>query len=321
MKALIFGISGQDGSYLAQLLLKNEYEVVGVSRDAQSKVFSGLEFLGIHQDVVLRSAALNDFRSVLQLIDDIKPDEIYNLSGQSSVGLSFELPIETIESVTLGTINILEAVRFLKRPVRIYNACSSECFGDVGGDRAHEQTPFRPRSPYALAKAAAYWATANYREAYGIFTCSGILFNHESPLRHSRFVTQKIIQTACRIANGSGERLYLGNIDVVRDWGWAPEYVEAMYLMQQQSEPSDFIIATGKSYALTEFVQAAFDYFDMDWQAHVSRRETLLRPSEIMVSRADPGKARDVLNWSAQFDMPAVVAKMIEQNLNGGVNR
>lgn len=316
MKALIFGISGQDGSYLAQLLLKNGYEVIGVSRDAQSKLFEGLEFLGIRQDILIRSAALNDFRSVLQVIDDIRPDEIYNLSGQSSVGLSFELPVETIESITLGAINILEAIRFLKRPVKIYNACSSECFGDVGKGAADEETPFHPKSPYALAKAAAYWATANYREAYSIFTCSGILFNHESPLRKSRFVTQKIVSAACRIAQGSDERLYLGNIDIVRDWGWAPEYVEAMYLMLQQEVPDDFIIATGKSYSLREFVQTAFNYFNLNWRDHVTHKDTLLRPSEIMNSRTSPQKAKEVLRWYAKSDMHDVVAMMIEQNRN-----
>lgn len=316
MKALIFGISGQDGSYLAQLLLTKGYEVIGVSRDAQSKLFEGLKFLGIRQDISIRSAALNDFRSVLQVIDDIRPDEIYNLSGQSSVGLSFELPIETIESITLGTINILEAIRFLKRPVKIYNACSSECFGDVGEGVADEQTPFHPKSPYALAKAAAYWATANYREAYSIFTCSGILFNHESPLRKSRFVTQKIVRAACRIANGSDERLYLGNIDIVRDWGWAPEYVEAMYLMLQQEVPNDFIIATGKSYSLREFVQTAFNYFNLNWRNYVTHKDTLLRPSEIMHSRTSPRKAKEVLRWQAKSDMHDVVVMMIEQNLN-----
>ncbi|MDY6793330.1 MAG: GDP-mannose 4,6-dehydratase [Thermodesulfobacteriota bacterium] len=315
MKALIFGISGQDGSYLAQLLLKNRYEVIGVSRDAQSKLFEGLNYLGIRQDILIRSAALNDFRSVLQVIDDIRPDEIYNLSGQSSVGLSFELPIETIESITLGTINILEAIRFLKRPVKIYNACSSECFGDVGDSVADEQTSFRPKSPYALAKAAAYWATANYREAYSIFTCSGILFNHESPLRKSRFVTQKIVRAACRIAHGSDERLYLGNIDIVRDWGWAPEYVEAMYLMLQHKSPDDYIIATGKSYSLTEFVDSAFKYFNLDWRDYVKRKDTLLRPSEILNSRSNPKKAREILKWQAKSDMHTVVAMMIEQNL------
>lgn len=316
MKALIFGISGQDGSYLAQLLLKNGYVVIGVSRDAQSKLFEGLKFLGIRQDISIRSAALNDFRSVLQVIDDIRPDEIYNLSGQSSVGLSFELPIETIESVTLGTINILEAIRFLKVPVKIYNACSSECFGDVGEGVADEQTPFQPKSPYALAKAAAYWATANYREAYSIFTCSGILFNHESPLRKSRFVTQKIVRAACRIANGSDERLYLGNVDIVRDWGWAPEYVEAMYLMLQQEIPDDFIIATGKSYSLSAFVQTAFNHFNLNWKDHVTHKNTLLRPSEIMHSRTSPQKAKEVLRWQAKSNMHDVVKMMIEQNLN-----
>ena len=202
-KALICGVSGQDGAYLAQLLLNQCYEVWGTSRDAQMSSFRNLDWLGIKEQVKLVSMSLTDFRSVLQALTRSQPDEIYNLAGQTSVGLSFEQPVETLESVATGTLNLLEAIRFLGASIRFYNASSSECFGDTGGQAVDENTPFRPRSPYAVAKAAAFWEVANYREAYGLFACSGILFNHESPLRPERFVTQKIVASACRIAKGS----------------------------------------------------------------------------------------------------------------------
>ena len=236
-KALITGISGQDGAYLAKLLLAKGYEVCGTSRDAQMSSFRNLEILGIKEHVQLESVALNDFRSVLQVLFKIVPDEIYNLAGQSSVALSFQQPMETQESVYLGTLNLLEAIRFSGKPVKLYNASSSECFGDFGGAAATEETPFRPRSPYAVAKSAAFWQVANYREAYGLFACSGILFNHESPLRPNRFVTKKIVRAAVQIAAGKQERSCLGNTSIQRDWGWAPEYVEAMYAMLQHPEP------------------------------------------------------------------------------------
>lgn len=264
-KALICGISGQDGAYLAHLLLEKGYDVYGTSRDAQMASFSNLQVLGIRDKVKLESMALNDFRSVLQALTKVQPDELYNLAGQSSVGLSFQQPVETLESISVGTLNLLEAIRFMNRPIKLYNACSGECFGDTNRFPADETPPFRPRSPYAVAKAAAFWEVANYREAYGLFACSGILFNHESPLRPERFVTRKIISTACRIAAGSLEKLHLGNISIQRDWGWAPEYVEAMWLMMQQEKPNDFVVATGESHSLEEFVETAFHYFGLDW--------------------------------------------------------
>ena len=206
-KALIIGISGQDGSYLANFLLNKNYEVYGTSRDADLSTFSGLKKLSIRDKVKLSSMSLIDFRSVMQTILQIMPDEIYNLAGQSSVGLSFLQPVETLESISIGTLNILEVLRFHKLPTRFYNASSSECFGDTKGKAANEETPFMPRSPYAVAKATAYWQVANYRDAYNLFACSGILFNHESPLRPKRFVTKKIIESACRIAKGKKEKL------------------------------------------------------------------------------------------------------------------
>jgi GDPmannose 4,6-dehydratase len=228
--ALICGISGQDGAYLAQLLLNKGYRVVGTSRDVQMSIFSNLRRLGIFDKVELRSMATSDFRSVLQVIKQANPNEIYNLAGQSSVGLSFEQPVETHESIIVGTLNILEGIRFLNKEIRFYNAGSGECFGDTGGAIATEETPFKPRSPYAVAKSAAFWQVANYRESYGLFACSGILFNHESPLRPERFVTQKIIQEAKKISLDRRKKLRLGRIDIERDWGWAPEYVQAMWL-------------------------------------------------------------------------------------------
>jgi len=316
-KALICGISGQDGAYLAQLLLEKGYEVYGTARDAQVSNFPNLETLGIRDKVCLESMALNDFRSVLQVLTKIRPDELYNLAGQSSVGLSFLQPVETLESISVGTLNLLEAIRFTDLPIRFYNAGSGECFGNTGGDAANENTPFRPRSPYAVAKATAFWEVANYREAYGLFACSGILFNHESPLRPERFVTRKIVKAACRIAAGSAEKLHLGAISIVRDWGWAPEYVEAMWRIVQQENPDDFVIATGESCALQDFVAEAFGCVGLDWREHVITDAALLRPSEIMVGKANPGKARRKLGWEAAYRMQDVVRMMVasEQRL------
>lgn len=310
--ALICGVSGQDGAYLAQLLLSKDYVVCGTSRDAQMSSFQNLVRLGIREQVKLESAALNDFRSVLQVLMKTQPDEVYNLAGQSSVGLSFEQPVETLDSITIATLNLLEAIRFTGAPIKFYNAGSSECFGDIGEQAADETTPFRPRSPYAVAKAAAFWEVANYREAYGLFACSGILFNHDSPLRPKRFVTQKIVDAACRIAQGSQEKLHLGNISIQRDWGWAPEYVEAMYLMLQHQEPGDYVIATGESRKLEDFVAAAFACLGLDWQEHVVTDASLLRPTDLAISKGNPAKANLKLGWQAQSKMNEVVQMMVE---------
>jgi len=308
--ALICGISGQDGSYLARLLLDKGYEVHGTARDAQIASFSNLHLLGIADRITFHSMALNDFRSVLQVLSKVQPDEIYSLAGQSSVGLSFDQPVETLESISVGTLNLLEAIRFLDRPIKLYNAGSSECFGNTDGQPANEETPFRPRSPYAVAKATAFWEVANYREAYNLFACTGILFNHESPLRPERFVTQKIVKAACHIAAGSNEKLHLGNITIARDWGWAPEYVEAMWLMLQQEIANDFVIATGESNKLEDFVAAGFQAVGLDWREHVINDPALFRPSEIMISRGDASKAFRVLGWCARYRMRDVVRMM-----------
>jgi GDPmannose 4,6-dehydratase len=310
-RALIVGVSGQDGAYLAQLLLSKGYDVVGTSRDAGSARFDNLAALGVRERVTRVSMATHDFRSVLYVLDRFQPDEVYDLAGQTSVGLSFEQPVETLESVAVATLTLLEAIRFTRRPIRVYSAGSSECFGDTGEVAADERTPFRPRSPYAVAKATAYWQVANYREAYGLFACTGILFNHESPLRPERFVTQKIVAAACRIAAGSGERLQLGNLDVSRDWGWAPEYVEAMWRLLQLDRPQDVVVATGETRALREFLQLAFAEVGLDWRAHVDHDPALVRPTDLHGGRADPTRARDVLGWSATARMPEVVRRMV----------
>ena len=311
-KALICGISGQDGAYLSKLLLDKGYEVHGTARDAQMSTFNNLQHLGIRESVTTHSMALNDFRSVLQVLARVVPAEIYNLAGQSSVGLSFEQPVETLESISIGTLNLLEAIRFIGLPVKLYNAGSSECFGNTQSAPADETTPFIPRSPYAVAKSTAFWEVANYREAYHLFACTGILFNHESPLRPERFVTRKIINAACRIACGSKERLYLGNTSIARDWGWAPEYVEAMWLMLQQDQPEDFVIATGRTNTLEDFVAEAFNVLGLDWQEYVTSDPSLMRPSEIQVSCGNSEKAASTFGWRAATFMGDVVARMIE---------
>jgi GDPmannose 4,6-dehydratase len=315
-RALIFGIAGQDGAYLAKLLLDKGYAVVGTSRDAELSSFGNLKRLGVFGRVTCISSAVNDFRSVLQAIATSEPDEVYNLAGQSSVGLSFQQPAETLESISVGTLNLLEAIRFINRPIRFYSAGSSECFGDTGENPANELTPFRPRSPYAVAKAAAHWQVANYREAYGMYACSGILFNHESPLRPARFVTQKIIGTACRIAEGSRERLKIGNTSIVRDWGWAPEYVDAMWRMLQQDAPDDYVIATGKSHSLQELIIYAFGQQGLDWKAHTDVDSSLFRPTDIQVSRGDPTRAIAKLGWRAESFLPQIAAAMIQSELS-----
>lgn len=312
MRALIIGVSGQDGAYLANLLLRKGYEVFGTSRDATVSSFDGLRRLGIRDHIRLLSMATTDFRSVLSTFTTTRPDEIYNLSGQSSVGLSFEQPVETMESISHATLNLLEALRCLQRPIRFYNAGSSECFGDTLGRPATEDTPFRPRSPYAVAKAAAHYQVVNYRQAYGLFACNGILFNHESPLRPERFVTRKIVSAACRIAAGSRERLRLGNMAVRRDWGWAPEYVAAMWAMLQQEQPDDYVVATGKTNALADFVREAFAAVGLDWHPHVEADASLYRPTDIAESSADPTKAARVLGWRATVDLADTVRRMVE---------
>jgi GDPmannose 4,6-dehydratase len=309
-KALIIGITGQDGAYLAKHLLAKGYRVTGSSRDVMASSFNNLNALGIRDQVQLISVSINDFRSVFNAIQSCDPDEIYNLAGQTSVGLSFEQPVEAIESIAIGTLNILEVIRLLGKSVRFYNAGSSECFGDTGSTPANEDTPFAPRSPYAVAKSTAKWLINSYRESYGLYACTGILFNHESPLRPERFVTQKIVVGASKIKAGLIQKIQLGNLDICRDWGWAPEYVEAMWLMMQQEEPRDFVIATGRMESLTYFVSKAFAYFDLDWQEHVEINPSFFRPNEIQYSVGNPERAIELLHWSKPTDIDGVIERM-----------
>lgn len=315
-RALICGVSGQDGAYLAQFLLKKGYEVWGSSRDAQINQFSGLHLLGIADQVKTLSISLIDFRSVLQGLSTVRPHEVYNLAGQSSVGLSFDQPVETSESIVNGVLNLLEAIRFTDPSIRFYNAGSSECFGDTGGKSADENTPFRPKSPYAIAKAASTWQVALYREAYGLFACTGVLFNHESPLRPERFVTKKIISAACRISRGSNENLQLGNITIRRDWGWAPEYVDAMWRMLNIDEAQDFVIATGVTQSLQDFLAIAFEAVNLDWRKYVSINPDLRRPSDPFEIKGYSGKAAKLLQWIPAVKGSDLVMTLVSSELS-----
>jgi len=315
--ALICGVSGQDGAYLAQLLLQKGYEVWGTSRDAQMSSFGSLYKLKIADQVKTLSMSLNDFRSVLKVISDLQPCEIYNLAGQSSVSLSFDQPIEAFESIVRGTVNLLEAIRIANPKIRFYNAGSSECFGDTGQNLANENTVFCPASPYAIAKAAATWQVSLYRKAYGLFAATGILFNHESPLRQERFVTRKIVAAVCRIAKGSNEILELGNLNVRRDWGWAPEYVEAMWLILSNNNPEDFIIATGTTLSLRDFIRISFDVVDLDWRKHVLINQNLIRPSDPIEIKGSSRKADEYLSWRAKSMGEEVVKKLMKCEIEG----
>ena len=310
-KALIAGITGQDGAYLASHLLSLGYTVVGTSRDSSSCNSSRLERLSIHRDVELVSLAPNDFRSVLKTLTSTAPDEIYNLAGQTSVGLSFEQPVECMESIAGGTLNFLEALRYLGLASRFFSAGSSECFGDTGAQSANEISPFCPRSPYAVAKSTAFWQVASYRDAYGLHCCTGLLANHESPLRPQRFVTQKIISAVKAIKAGTQNKLMLGNLDIWRDWGWAPDYVQAMHLMLQHDTPADFIVATGKTHSLRDFVDQAFDFVGLNSRDYLQTDSSLFRPSDLKYSSVDPANIKNKLGWQASVDFRGIIERMM----------
>jgi GDPmannose 4,6-dehydratase len=315
-KALICGVTGQDGGYLAQFLLGKGYEVWGTSRDAELANYSNVLRLGIREDIKMLSMIQSDFRSVLNALAAAQPDEVYCLSGQSSVALSFDRPVETMESICTGVLNLLEAVRYLDKEIKIYHASSSECFGEIEpGSPANEETPFQPRSPYGVAKASAHLLIKNYRNAYNLFCCNGILFNHESPLRSKRFVTHKIISTACRIKQGSKERLKLGRLDVSRDWGFAPDFVEAMWLMLQHPEPDDYVIATGKAHTLETFVSRVFEELDLDWKEYVDTDEQLFRPLDIKHSLGNPQKSYEVLKWKPKTMFPELIHRLVKEEM------
>jgi GDPmannose 4,6-dehydratase len=312
-RALICGISGQDGGLLSKFLLDKNYIVFGTSRDINANNFANLVHLKIKNKVILLNMAPEDFKSVFVTIKESNPDEVYFLAGQTSVGLSFELPMETLNSITIGTLNILEASKIINKNIKIYNAGSSEIFGNTKIDNpATENSNFNPRSPYAISKAASTWLVSNYREAYGIYACTGILFNHESIYRPERFVTQKIIRTAKNISQGSKETLKLGRLDIIRDWGCAEEYVEAMWLMLQLNHPEDFLIATGFSYSLLDFVKIAFEQYNLNWSNFVVSDPSLYRPTDILSSYANPINAKKKLGWEAKTQLNSLIKKMSE---------
>lgn len=314
--ALILGATGQDGAYLAHFLLAKRYRVHGTTRALETANRDGLRRLGVESRVPLHQLHTTDLEMVSALLKSVAPDEIYNLAGQSSVGLSFELPLETFDSIALATMTLLEAVRRLGLGARIFNAGSSECYGECDTPAA-ETAPADPRSPYAVARTAARHAVSNYRDVYGLYACTGILSNHESPFRPARFVTRKIIQTALRIADGSGDALTLGNVEILRDWGWAADYVQAYWSMLQADAPADCNIATGQTSSLADFVRICFEELGLDWRKHVVFDNSLLRPSEFRATRVDPGLAAKRLGWRAQHRMPEVVRLLLQCERDG----
>lgn len=313
--ALIAGVTGQDGAYLAHHLLGLGYRVVGTSRDAQMCDTSRLQRLGVADEIEIISLAPNDFRSVLKVVSGTAPDEIYNLAGQTSVGLSFEQPVECMESISVATLNLLEVIRYLGEGIRFFSAGSTECFGDIGDTPAIEETPLHPRSPYAVAKAASFWQVSTYREAYGMFACTGILANHESPLRPKRFVTQKVIEGVKSIKAGMLDKLRLGNLEVWRDWGWAPDYVKAMHLMLQAENPMDYLIASGTTTSLRDFVQSAFGVAGLAIENHLESDDSFKRPADLSYSAVDPSRIKRDLGWFSNRSTQEIVEKMFRGEL------
>ena len=318
--ALITGITGQDGSYLAEFLLGKKYKVYGVIRRSSSfntgridHVYEDPHELDVH--LVLAYGDLNDASSLNKILRDLRPDEIYNLGAQSHVKVSFDIPEYTAEVTALGTIRLLEAIRDTGIKTKFYQASSSEMYGLAQEVPQKETTPFYPRSPYACAKAYAFYAVRNYREAYGLFACNGILFNHESPRRGETFVSRKITRAATRIKVGLQDKLYLGNLEARRDWGYAPEYVEAMWLMLQQRQPDDYVIATGETHSVKEFIEETFRFLDMDWEKHVEIDPRYLRPTEVDLLQGDFSKAEKELGWKPRSRFKDLVRLMVAADL------
>jgi GDPmannose 4,6-dehydratase len=311
--ALITGITGQDGSYLAELLLDRGYEVHGMVRRSSGENIERIDHLT--DKISLHDGDLIDQGSIIRLVRDIQPREVYNLAAQSFVPTSWQEPVLTAESTGLGVARMLEAIRTVDPQVRFYQASSSEMFGRVQATPQSESTPFWPRSPYSVAKVYGHWITVNYRESYDMFTCSGILFNHESPRRGRSFVTRKITQAVARIKFGLADELRLGNLDAQRDWGYAGDYVRAMWLMLQQDEPGDYVIGTGKTFRVRDFVQAAFEFAGLDWQQYVVIDPKFFRPAEVDLLVADPTKAREELGWEPEVNFTELVHMMVESDL------
>jgi GDPmannose 4,6-dehydratase len=319
-RALVSGITGQDGSYLAELLLEKGYEVHGLVRRSSSFSTGRIEHLyrDPHEEDVrlfLHYSDLSDSSSLITTLNRVKPDEVYNLGAQSHVKVSFEMPEFTADATGMGTLRLLEAIRHADWPIRFYQAGSSEMFGKVAERPQTEGTPFYPRSPYAVAKLFAHWMTVQYREAYGLFATNGILFNHESPRRGATFVTRKITRGVAAILAGAESKLYLGNLDARRDWGFAPEYVEAMWLMLQHDQPDDFVIATGEMHSVRDFVDLAFSLVGLDWQSYVEIDPRYFRPTEVDELCGDASKARRVLGWSPKTSFAEIVRRMLEADL------
>ncbi len=319
-KALITGITGQDGSYLEELLLSKGYEVHGIKRRSSSfntgridHIFPDLHERDVH--LFLHFADLGDSTSLIKLLLRIQPDEIYHLGAQSHVRVSFDIPEYTGDVTALGTTRLLEAVRESGIKTKFYNAASSEMFGNAPEVPQRETTPFRPRSPYACAKVYSYWMTVNYREGCGLFACNGILFNHESPRRGETFVSRKITRTIARILQGLQDKLYLGNLEAKRDWGYAPEYVESMWAMLQQPEPDDYVIATGETHSVLEFVECAFDCAGLDWRKHVEIDPRYFRRTEVDVLQGDATKAQEKLGWEPRVKFEELVKLMVDADI------
>jgi GDPmannose 4,6-dehydratase len=312
-RALITGITGQDGSYLAEFLLDQGYEVHGMVRRASTENFERIAH--IRDQLTLHHADLLDQLSIVDMIARVRPHEVYNLAAQTFVPTSWSQPLLTGEFTALGVTRLLEAIRLVDREIRFYQASSSEMFGHAHEEPQNERTPFYPRSPYGVAKVYGHWITVNYRESYEIFACSGILFNHESPRRGKEFVTRKITDAVARIKLGLQQKLQLGNLDARRDWGYAGDYVQAMWLMLQQELPEDFVIATGEQHSVREFARLAFDHVGLDWQAHVEIDPALLRPAEVNTLRGDASKARQKLAWRPNITFRELVAMMVDADL------
>jgi GDPmannose 4,6-dehydratase len=318
-KALITGITGQDGSYLAELLLEKGYLVWGIIRRSSSFHTGRIDHLyeDPHKEPRLRLiyGDLTDGGNLSTIINETKPDEVYNLGAQSHVRVSFDNPIYTVDADALGAIRLLEAIRHNNKPIKFYQASSSEMYGKVQEIPQNEKTPFYPRSPYACAKVYSFWQTVNYREAYGMFACNGILFNHESPRRGETFVTRKITRSATRIKCGLQDKLYLGNLDAKRDWGFAGDYVEAMWLMMQQDAPDDYVVATGESHSVREFLDEVFGYLNLDWHDYVEVDQRYFRPSEVDFLQGDASKAKKTLNWETRVTFKELARVMTDADM------
>jgi GDPmannose 4,6-dehydratase len=313
--ALITGITGQDGAYLAQFLLSQGYKVYGAFRRASTLNFWRLDYLRIRDKVELVPLDLLDTGNIIRVLETTQPDEVYNLAAQSFVAVSFEQPVATGEITGLGAARVLEAIRTVNPRIKFYQASSSEMFGRAQSVPQNERTPFYPRSPYAAAKLYAHWMTVNYRESYGLFACSGILFNHESELRGIEFVTRKITDGVARIKYGLEKTLRLGNLQAKRDWGYAPEYVEAMWLMLQQEEPDDYVIATGETHSVKEFAEEAFAVVGLDWRDYVVEDPAFKRPADVELLVGDATKARQKLGWRPRTTFKDLVRLMVEADL------